>query len=430
MKQYLRKLIWATCLSLGLSQADAIAQMLSRPGPHIICYAKDEDAHTQVLPPEVFLRRGQKGLAKSNHRTFEVEYIGFTGADGQRARDAFQHAVDIWESLMISSVPIRIEANWADLPAGTLGEAGPTQINANFTRSVPGTWYPVALTEHILRQNVNGEEADIFMSFNRNQNWYLGTDAKPTQSRFDLVSVVLHEIAHGLGFFSSADVNTATNPPAGYWGTETGAGAVFPYIYDIYIEDIAGRKMVNETNFRNPSPELRVFLTSDDLYIATPGVWLSPEGDLPKLYAPFPFQPGSSISHLDEFEYPAGSINSLMTPQFARAEAIHDPGGATLSILDGLGWRTTTADEQVADLNIFPNPTNGRFAVDLRLRDQVNSYSVTVVNTLGKVIFEREYSGQQYASDYIDLSNMAAGVYFVSVLHGRERNTGKVILVK
>jgi hypothetical protein len=429
MRKYLCKLVWAACIIAGCMPAEAFAQMISKPGPRIICYSKDEDAHTQILPPEVFLR-ARSGMAKASHSTFEVNYIGFTGADGQRARDAFQHAVNIWESLMISTVPIRIEAHWAELPAGTLGEAGPTQINANFTRSVPNTWYPIALTEHLLRRNLNGQDPDIFMSFNRNQSWYLGTDARPTQGRFDLVSVVLHEIAHGLGFFSSSDVNTATSPPVGYWGTETSFGDNLPYIYDVYIEDSEGRKMVDETNFRNPSPELRVFLTSDDLFIAPPGVWTSPEGELPKLYAPFPFQEGSSISHLDEAKYPAGSINSLMTPQFARAEAVHDPGGATLSVLDGLGWRTTTADERVANLNIYPNPNNGRFVVDIRLRDEVNTYTVSVVNALGKTVFEQEYTAQQYTSDYVDISTLAAGVYFVSVTQGRERNAGRVVLIK
>ncbi len=50
------------------------------------------------------------------------------------------------------------------------------------------------------------------------------------------------------------------------------------------------------------------------------------------------FQIGSSYVHLDENTYPAGDLNSLMTPTLGFAEVIHTPGPITLGTLTDMGW--------------------------------------------------------------------------------------------
>ena len=57
------------------------------------------------------------------------------------------------------------------------------------------------------------------------------------------------------------------------------------------------------------------------------------------MYAPSVWDPGSSISHLDE--QATLQENSLMTPYIDPGEAIHNPGKYTLSILGDLGWVNT-----------------------------------------------------------------------------------------
>ena len=41
---------------------------------------------------------------------------------------------------------------------------------------------------------------DIVANFNSSFNWYLGTDGNAGM-QFDLMTVVLHELGHGLGFW-------------------------------------------------------------------------------------------------------------------------------------------------------------------------------------------------------------------------------------
>src|SRR5262249_53671318 len=61
-------------------------------------------------------------------------------------------------------------------------------------------------------------------------------------------------------------------------------------------------------------------------------------GVRPQLYAPSTFQQGSSIFHLDDAAYPAGSSNSLMTHAIGMAEAIHDPGPIVRGMMQDWGW--------------------------------------------------------------------------------------------
>ncbi|MCW2548896.1 MAG: domain containing protein, partial [Mycobacterium sp.] len=158
-----------------------------------------------------------------------VEYSGFPAA----ARTAFQAAVDIWARTIHSSVEIDVLADWSNLSArygsDVLGAAGPSDFVANFTdasHAQPNVFYPVALANAItgkdqlppsscLADNVgNTSGAEILASFNSSPTkpWYLGTDGNLDANHVDFESVVLHELAHGLGFVGTFD---GLNPSTG-----------------------------------------------------------------------------------------------------------------------------------------------------------------------------------------------------------------------
>ena len=72
------------------------------------------------------------------------------------AKTAFQYAVDIWETLIISEIPIKIQANWAVLDQGVLGSAGPGLLFRDFNGAQhPNSWYPVALAEKLSGEELN-----------------------------------------------------------------------------------------------------------------------------------------------------------------------------------------------------------------------------------------------------------------------------------
>ncbi len=127
---------------------------------------------------------------------------------GQQRLLAFEHAAAIWSARLDSNVPIRIRAQFVPLGAGVLGSAGPVSVARNFPGALlPNTWYHIALANKLAGVDLNALNDDITANFSTNFNFYLGLDNNHgTQP--DLVTVLLHEFAHGLGFSQLANLNT------------------------------------------------------------------------------------------------------------------------------------------------------------------------------------------------------------------------------
>jgi hypothetical protein len=134
---------------------------------------------------------------------------GNTGTTlGQQRLIAFQHAANIWSARLDSNVPIRIRAQFTPLGAGVLGSAGPVSVVRDFPNApLAATWYHVALANKLAGVDLLPANDDINANFSTNFNFYLGLDnnhgAQP-----DLVVVLLHEFAHGLGFSQLASLAT------------------------------------------------------------------------------------------------------------------------------------------------------------------------------------------------------------------------------
>lgn len=149
---------------------------------------------------------------------------GNTGTTlGAQRLQAFQRAADLWGALLDSDVEIRIRASFEPLDCtattGTLGAAGPTTALADFPNApLPGTWYAVALASRLAGSDLlpGSSSAEILARFNSSIgtstclsgfSWYYGLDNQHGD-QIDLVSVLLHEFAHGLGFLTFVDPST------------------------------------------------------------------------------------------------------------------------------------------------------------------------------------------------------------------------------
>lgn len=275
-----------------------------------------------IPPPyELMERKGSKGAQ------IEVSYLGFP----DDARQAFQHAVNIWSSLISSDVKIRVRAFWTTMSdPNVLGSASATSLFAGsaINAPVPDVYYQAALAEKIAGKELNADtDFEITVRFNSAIKWFFGLAGGTPSDSYDLVTVVLHELCHGLGFADSFDA-TATTGSYGFNG--------IPVIYDTFVEDVNGRRLTNKQYFPNPSPDLRAAITSGSLYFNAPVTLINRAGVKPLLYAPGVFDGGSSISHLSETS--TQQVDALMTPFIGRGETIHNPGLLTLSMLADLGW--------------------------------------------------------------------------------------------
>ncbi|RYF64487.1 MAG: hypothetical protein EOO39_26585, partial [Cytophagaceae bacterium] len=291
----------------------------------IICYASKENVFSRIGPPAGFNDSRARKAATAN---FVVKYIGYPDS----ARAAFQRAVDIWSTLLVSPVTINITARWQPLGTGVLGSASPADyVGAPDGSQRATTYYPMALAEKIARRNINHpDSADIVANFSSTNNWYLGLDGKPTAGKYDLVTIVLHELGHGLGFTGGIRGNATTRE----------AGVQYSTVFDAYVENRLGTKILSDAIANTPST-LFTQLTGQNLYINGP-ILRQKTGDRAKLYAPTAYSGGSTLYHLDETTYRANDPNSLMTPFIGAAEVAQNPGPVVLSFFEDLEWKTTS----------------------------------------------------------------------------------------
>jgi hypothetical protein len=172
---------------------------------------------------------------------------GNTGTTlGQQRLLAFQHAAGIWGATLTSSVAIRVGASFEALSctadSAVLGSAGANDIFADFPNAPKArTWYPSALASKLAGADQSAPaDPHIVARFNSRlglfpdcmpgSGFYLGLDNQPG-GQIDLVTVLLHELAHGLGFQTFTDDATGQQ-----------ANGV-PSIWDYFLLDNRNNKL-------------------------------------------------------------------------------------------------------------------------------------------------------------------------------------------
>jgi hypothetical protein len=331
----MRKILLSTVLMLSymLGYGQKQLDTHSIPGIVIECPMPDFSkpyVYTYVPPPANYLRKFNKNARpEADKSKFIVTYVDFP----TDAQAAFQKAVDIWQSILVSDVPIRLTARWESLGRTVLGSASANSLYRDFPGANKAfTYYPISMAEKMNHKELNGSDPDIVARFNSDFNWYLGTDGKTPKNRQDLVSTVLHEIGHGLGFFGSLRPYDADATQ----GIVTSGGV--PYIFDHYAENVNKQKILNTDIFKNPSADLLKALTGGSLYINSPEILKYNDTIPARLYVPSTYAAGSSYSHLDENTYKTGTINATMTPFGDNGEVNANPGPIVLAFFREMGW--------------------------------------------------------------------------------------------
>jgi hypothetical protein len=283
-------------------------------------------------PKEYFQKPGQKGGA-----SLTVQYINCP----ENVTTAVGKAVSILQKLLHDDTRSKIVVTWKKITtSGVLANSSTAFYIAGWAIDAlnPDVFYAAALGEKIAGEPLNrNSEADIWLNINSNVSWYYGTDGNTPTIRYDLVTVALHEICHGLGFFDSFRIDGLN----ALYGTSS-----IPLIYDTFVENQAGKLLTDTNLYVNPSAALKTAVTSGQVYFNGPLLKNYSLGRA-RLYAPSTFDAGSSIAHLDPSS--TLSVNSLMTPYIDLGEAIHDPGKYTMSILGDLGWINTTITHDIPD---------------------------------------------------------------------------------
>ncbi|MEY4509285.1 MAG: hypothetical protein RLZZ450_1407 [Pseudomonadota bacterium] len=269
---------------------------------------------------------------------------------GEARRIAFSRGAAVWASELSSRATIQIAARMEPLTcsptSGILGEAGPTTVHVDFPgATTSNTWFTQALA-NALASDVYGREvdldpqtADITATFSSvlddltclgATSWYYGLDGAPLPQTIDFMTVVVHELAHGLGLLPLFNPST---------------GAEFSGRQDIFTTRLEQHSAF-PASLATMTDAQRVSAT-----IADPSLhWVGPlanaaaaptltagidRGHL-RMHGPNPLQAGSSLAHISN----SASPNDLMEPFYTGAN--HNPRLAA-ALLRDLGWQAASA---------------------------------------------------------------------------------------
>ena len=346
--------------------ASAKSQVLIRPATHWGNIYAGSAATTQSTPKPKTANLEKKGK-------FVVKYNNFP----EWTKVQVQAAVDVWAANFESKVPIYIEATWGRASSmDILGSARPGNYFSNFNGAPDASlWYPSALANALAGKDLDGDNPEMIITVNSLASWYRGGGSGPSKTEYDLQSVILHEMAHGLGFLSTDSYDDFF----GYGSMDQ------PTPYDAYVQTGDGRRL---SDLPSPSLELGEALTSKLVWSGPLGIAAN-GGVKPLLFSPKKYEDGSSISHLDEDTFASSGPNAVMTPRLLAGEVFHDPGPLLLAMMQdlrakppvgiavGIPQVVRNAEALISDAGAivkFSPPANARAA-------QITSYTVKNVKT-------------------------------------------------
>ena len=169
---------------------------------------------------------------------------------GQQRLNVFVKAGQIWDAILQSPLTIRVQASFDPLSctptSGVLGSAGPNVVDSDFPGATfPGTWYTGAEANRLSGVDQDPLDDDIVAQFNSSvgtatcltsRHWYYGFDGNEGPTGLDLLTVLLHEFGHGLGFLTLTDE------------TDGSYFSAMPSIWDRFLMDnVSGKHWIDMT---------------------------------------------------------------------------------------------------------------------------------------------------------------------------------------
>jgi len=307
----------------------SMAQALSKatgdeiPAPFVHLYAGPrQPGPSRMTNANLAATPGPSGKKVATLSTIKVTYVGVP----IQQQSAVQAAIDMWSQNWSSSVPINVTANYVNSGStGILASATPVNFFHNFSKAPdPTLWYSSAMANALAKKDLDPANPEITININSTMasSFYLGTDGDCPINQYDLESIIVHEIAHGLGFLS----NDTYDPFFGYGTIDQ------PTPYDAYAQTLDGGRLMDL-----PSPSLALGRALRNTLMWSGKNGTAANGEVkPLLYTPNPYQPGSSVSHLDQDTFTTKGADALMTPTWPAGGVFHQPGPLVLAMLNDM----------------------------------------------------------------------------------------------
>ena len=292
-----------------------------------IALATDTGFHLNLL--DLFRPAGTQAFAAVDQNapqsllTFTFNFV--TGSGGQYwtqvARGALQYTAENLATNFVITTPVNItfDVTATNSPlSGTLASAG-----SDLTSSDPGFFDTVVQHKILTGEDTNGAEADGTIDWNFGQPWAFGNSV--SYGQYDFTSTAMHELMHAFGFLSNVDEPgwDATNRT---WTT-----------FDSFMVTRNGTKVIANSDYSwNPAFNTNLTGGNGGLNFGGPNA-VAVYGRPVPLYTPNPWEPGSSVSHLDDSTF-VGSNSKLMNAISDTGMGIRVLSPVELAILRDIGY--------------------------------------------------------------------------------------------
>lgn len=262
---------------------------------------------------------------------FIASYDGNVPAQAHVAIDA---AMASWAANLSTEVPVVVKIEWDSLPAYVAGGSEPLGFAVD---PQTGFQIPIALANARAGVDLDPSKDDIRLVLSNRENWNYDPGRPAAAGETDLMSFTLHEVGHGIGFYSSSHKQGGV---VVFGGGSNGEGVPGPTLLDGMLMTSVGTMLVDQHPVANIVTNLRTTLNGNDVVWA--GNARDSSGNRPKMSSGL-FEPHTSLMHLDEDTYAPGNPDAMLTPMIRRGETSRNLGPAILGIMRDLGWTVSTA---------------------------------------------------------------------------------------
>jgi hypothetical protein len=183
-------------LSLLIVPAPAVSAVtvISVPAPWVSLYSGTNSDYVKQQP-----RAASANLDKKSNFIINFNTVP------ESAKPAIQAAVDTWSENFSSKIDVNVNITWARSANYGVLAAASSVSNFVFPEAPDRTlYYPSALANAIAGRDLDKNKPEMEITITSTAPWYFGTDGNCPRNLYDLQSVILHEMAHGLGFISGS----------------------------------------------------------------------------------------------------------------------------------------------------------------------------------------------------------------------------------
>ena len=319
---------------------------------------------------------------------------------GEQRRYVYQFAADLWGAVLRSDAEIRVQASFqplrCDATGTVLGSAVTSPIYVLTEAGQPPTLYHGALADALIGADLQGGAGvDIISRFNASYGrtnpdgsacspgagWYYGLDGRTPAGKTNFLNVVMHEIAHGLGFSGFGNVSTGA-PLAGY-----------PDIYSRFaFDNNSGKNWYAMTNAGRLAA-----LTGNNVVFRGANV----TAQLP-LIADDKVAIRASGTLSGDFDYGVASFGAPVTPaNFAGSAVLVNDGSA----LPAQGCSPSPAGAYAGRIAIVDRGTCA-FELKALYAEQAGAIAVVVVNNAAGVVSMGDTAGIEATVPTLSVSSV------------------------